>query len=189
MTTHPNSAFPQRHTTRRTPLLAVALTTLALLSAPMRALADLPPPKKQAAAPAAPSGVATETLAKSTTAWDQTRYKAYPAGVPEPTLVRITIAPNTRLDWHTHAMPVVAYVAAGNLSVERADNGARRAFAAGQTITELVDVPHRGVTGDTGAELLVFYAREAQQPLSVASPAAAKLAKDDKAKPAQLVVD
>ncbi|QHE92414.1 cupin domain-containing protein [Pandoraea fibrosis] len=123
--------------------------------------------------------VSTETLVKSTTAWDQTRYTAYPSGTPEPTLVRITLAPNTRLDWHTHPMPAIGYVASGQITVERADNGARHSFVAGQTVMELVDVPHRGWTGETGAELLVFYARSVHQPLAVASPNADKLAQDD----------
>ncbi len=127
-------------------------------------------------------GISTETLVKSTAAWDQTGYTTYPAGIPEPTLVRITLAPNTWLAWHTHPMPAIGYVTSGQLMVERADNGVQRSFAAGQTIMELVDVPHRGWTGDTGAELLVFYARSVQQPLSVAYPDAKNLAEDDSVK-------
>lgn len=123
--------------------------------------------------------VSTETLVKSTAAWDQTRYTAYPSGTPEPTLVRITLAPNTRLDWHTHPMPAIGYVTSGQITVERADNGALHSFVAGQTVMELVDVPHRGWTGDTGVELLVFYARSVHQPLAVASPNVDKLAQDD----------
>ena len=120
--------------------------------------------------PSPRTGVTVETLARSSTAWDKTAYTAYPPGVPEPTLVRITIAPNTRLEWHTHPMPVIGYVASGLLTVQRADNGAQRTFSPGQAITELVDIPHWGWAGETGAELLVFYAREAHQPLSVATP-------------------
>jgi quercetin dioxygenase-like cupin family protein len=153
------------------PLLGRLLGAAALLSAVAAPFA----------ADARATGISTETLAKSTTAWDQTGYTAYPPGVPEPTLVRITIAPNTRLDWHIHPMPAIGYVASGQLTVERADNGAQRSFVAGQTVTELVDVPHRGWTGDTGAELLVFYARSVQQLLAVISPNAGQLAQDETA--------
>ncbi|MFJ2991044.1 cupin domain-containing protein [Pandoraea sp. NPDC087047] len=130
----------------------------------------------------APSGISLQTLSQSTTAWDQTGYSAYPSGIPEPTLVRITVAPNARFDRHAHPMPAIGYVTAGQLTVEREDNGAQRAFTAGQTIAELVDVPHRGWAGDAGAELLVFYTRVVQQPLSVASPPTGKLALDEVAK-------
>lgn len=151
---------------------------LALLSAtPLLAAAPL------AAAEASPSGVSAETLVKSTAAWDQTGYTAYPSGVPAPTLVRLSVAPNTRLDWHVHPMPAIGYVTSGQLTVERADNGTQRTFTAGQTIMELVDVPHRGRTGDAGAELLVFYAGTVHQPLSVAAPDAGKIALDAPLKP------
>ncbi|ANC46481.1 cupin domain-containing protein [Pandoraea pnomenusa] len=104
---------------------------------------------------------------QSSSAWDGTGYTAYSPGRPQPTLVRITLAPNTRLDWHTHPMPAIGYVTAGHLTVERADNGKQQAFSAGQTLTELVDVAHRGWSGSAGAELLVFYARTERQPLSL----------------------
>ncbi|VVE36157.1 hypothetical protein PHO31112_03892 [Pandoraea horticolens] len=156
----------------RHPLLSPFLAGAALLIA--------------AAAPAVAddrrAGISTETLAKSATAWDQTGYAAYPSGTPEPTLVRITLAPNTRLDWHTHPMPAIGYVASGHLTVERADNGAQRAFVAGQTVTELVDVPHRGWSSDAGAELLVFYAGSVHQPLFLVSPDTEKLAQDETVK-------
>lgn len=153
---------------------------LALLSAAPLLTASAP-----AGAEARPSGVSTEILVKSSSSWDQTGYTAYPSGVPEPTLVRISIAPNTRLDWHLHPMPAIGYVTSGQLTVERADNGTQRSFTAGQTIMELVDVPHRGRTGDAGAELLVFYAGSARQPLSVAAPDAGKLAWDPTVQPAR----
>ncbi|VVE47741.1 hypothetical protein PEP31012_04530 [Pandoraea eparura] len=146
---------------------------LTLLSAtPLLATAPL------SAAEASLSGVSAETLVKSTAAWDQTGYTAYPSGVPAPTLVRLSIAPNTQLDWHVHPMPAIGYVRSGQLTVERADNGTQRTFTAGQTIMELVDVPHRGRTGDAGVELLVFYAGTAQQPLSVPAPDADSIALD-----------
>lgn len=160
-----------RHAHHLPRAFGAALCTAALLTIAPLAFADTHP-----------TGVTAETLVKSTAAWDQTGYTAYPAGTPEPTLVRITLAPNTPLDWHTHPMPAIGYVTSGQLTVERADNGVQRAFTAGQTITELVDVAHRGWAGDTGAELLVFYAGAAQQPLSVKSPDPRELALDERVK-------
>lgn len=135
-----------------------------VLTASATALLSLTP--SAFASPAA-AGIRAETLVQSSSAWDGTGYTAYSPGRPQPTLVRITLAPNTRLDWHTHPMPAIGYVTAGHLTVERADNGKQQAFSAGQTLTELVDVAHRGWSGSAGAELLVFYARTERQPLSL----------------------
>jgi quercetin dioxygenase-like cupin family protein len=107
-----------------------------------------------------------ETLLKTGTAWDGSALGAYPEGKPEVAVLRITIPAHTTMDWHSHPMPNVAYVVSGELTVEKQDGTLERHFTAGQTVPELVNVAHRGVTGERAVELIVFYAAASGMPLS-----------------------
>lgn len=106
------------------------------------------------------SSIERETLVQSTSSWDGALYKSYPAGRPEISVLKITIAPHTTMQWHTHPMPNAAYVLSGNLTVEKKD-GVRKHFVAGQAFTETVNSIHRGITDDDGVVLIVFYAGKA----------------------------
>jgi quercetin dioxygenase-like cupin family protein len=97
-----------------------------------------------------------ETLIQSTTSWDGAAYKAYPAGKPQITVLKYTIAAHTTMKWHTHPMPNAAYVLSGDLTVEKKD-GTKKHIVAGQVLAEMVDSVHRGVTGDEPVVLIVFY--------------------------------
>ena len=109
-----------------------------------------------------------ETLTQSTSVWDATPYRRYPDGRPLFSVLRITVAPHTALEWHSHPMPNAAYVLSGELTLERKD-GMRKRFVAGQALTETVDRLHRGVTGETPVVLVVFYAGTLGLPLSQAA--------------------
>jgi quercetin dioxygenase-like cupin family protein len=109
--------------------------------------------------------VKTEILAKSTSSWDGTPYKTYPAGQPEVTVVKITIPAHTTLKWHTHPMPNAGYVVSGELTVEKQD-GTKKHFTAGEVVLETVGTIHRGITGDQPVELIVFYPGTPGMPLS-----------------------
>ena len=111
------------------------------------------------------AGAEAQVVLKTSQAWDGSAYAAYPAGRPELTLVRMKIAPHAVLPWHTHPMPNVAYVVAGTLRVEKRGTGETRDLKAGDALPELVGVVHRGVAGDQGVELLVFYAGAQGLPL------------------------
>lgn len=117
-------------------------------------------------APAA-SGIQVETLLKADSSWDGVAYAAYPEGRPELTVVRLTIPPHTTLPWHTHPMPNAAYVVSGQIVVEKQADGRKRTLGAGQVLAEMVDTPHRGITGDEPVVLMVFYAGAPDMPLSV----------------------
>jgi quercetin dioxygenase-like cupin family protein len=122
------------------------------------------------AALAADAPTATnEVLLKSTSSWDGTPYIRYPDGAPELTTLRITIPPRTELPWHTHPMPNVAYVLSGELTVERREGGKSKVIKAGDVLPEMVDITHRGRTGDNPVVLIVFYAGTKGMPLSVVS--------------------
>ena len=109
--------------------------------------------------------VKVETLTKTSSAWDGTPYKAYPSGQPEITVLKITIAPHSVLNWHTHPMPIAGYVVSGELTVEKKD-GEKKHFVAGQIVTETVNSIHRGITGDEPVVLIAFYAGTPKMPLS-----------------------
>ena len=111
------------------------------------------------------SPIQTETLIQSTSSWDGTPYVSYPAGRPEITILKITIAPHTALKWHSHPMPNAGYILSGELTVEKED-GTKRHFVAGQAITETVNSVHRGITGATPTVLIVFYPGTPGLPLS-----------------------
>ena len=114
------------------------------------------------------SPIEIETLIQSTSAWDATPYRRYPDGQPLISVLRISLAPHTVLDWHSHPMPNAAYVLSGELTVERTD-GLRKRFVAGQALTETVNRVHRGLTGETPVVLAVFYAGAPGLPLSQAA--------------------
>ena len=115
------------------------------------------------------SPIEIETLVQSASAWDTTAYTRYPDGQPLINVLRITIAPHTALEWHSHPMPNAGYVLSGELTLEERD-GFRRHFVAGQALTETVDRVHRGVTGEAPAVLIVFYAGAPGMPLSQPAP-------------------
>jgi quercetin dioxygenase-like cupin family protein len=118
-----------------------------------------------AAAQDASSQIKTETLLQSTASWDGTPYKAYPAGQPKITVLKITIAANTVMKWHSHQFPNAGYVLSGELTVEKKD-GTKQHFVAGQALAETVDSIHRGVTGAEPVVLIVFYSGAPGLPLS-----------------------
>jgi quercetin dioxygenase-like cupin family protein len=115
---------------------------------------------------AAALGVQSETLLQTTSAWDGTSYTAYPPGVPQPTVLRMTLPAHTVLPWHKHPMPISAYVVSGDLTVEKQD-GTKQHFAAGQAFSETVNIVHRGVVGDQPVVLLLFYAGVKDMPLTI----------------------
>lgn len=112
------------------------------------------------------AGVKVEKLLETEKAWDGSVYKTYPEGTPQLTVLKITVAPQTHLDWHTHPVPNAAYMLSGVLTVEKKSGGEKRIFKAGEALPETVGTVHRGYTGDEGATLVVFYAGKKGLPLS-----------------------
>jgi quercetin dioxygenase-like cupin family protein len=79
---------------------------------------------------------------------------------PEVTAMIVEIPPNAETGWHMHAVPVYAYVLAGNLEVAL-EGGKSLAFKSGEAIVEVQNLAHNG--RNTGAEtvrLAVFYTGE-----------------------------
>jgi quercetin dioxygenase-like cupin family protein len=123
-----------------------------------------------AAAQQAPATVATaqrETLLQTTQSWNGKAYTHYPAGQPQLTTLKVTIAPHTSLPWHSHPIPNVVYVLSGTLTLQDRASGQTLVVHQGQAVGESVDDVHRGEAGDEPAVLLITYAGTPGVPTSV----------------------
>ena len=110
--------------------------------------------------------VQSDTLLRTGSSWDGEPYKSYPSGQPELAVLKITLAPHTALEWHSHPIPNAAYIVSGELTLERKKDGKKQHFSAGQAFSETVDTFHGGVTGNEPVVLIVFYAGSPGVPLA-----------------------
>ncbi|WP_297202010.1 cupin domain-containing protein [uncultured Pluralibacter sp.] len=108
-----------------------------------------------------------EKLLETQQSWDGAYYKAYPRGVPQLTVLKITIAPGAALAWHKHPIPSAAYIQSGELTIEKKATGEKKVYHAGEVLAETVDTIHRGTSGKEGATLIVFYAGQKGVPLAI----------------------
>jgi quercetin dioxygenase-like cupin family protein len=131
--------------------LLAALTALALLGC------NTIPPSTE---------IKREILLQSSKSWDNTPYIRYPDAAPELTVLKLTIPANSKLPWHTHPIPNAAYILSGELIVEDRNSGQTRRIKPGEALAEMVNITHRGVTGDEPVELVVFYAGSEGIPLA-----------------------
>ena len=106
-----------------------------------------------------------QELLRTGASWNGTAYGAYPEGLAEPVVAKITIPAHHQLAWHSHPMPSFAYVLSGEIMVED-DNGNKKHFTAGEVMPETVHMAHRGIVGDQPAIFIVFYAGTKGMPLS-----------------------
>ncbi|MDN3693977.1 cupin domain-containing protein [Chryseobacterium tructae] len=98
------------------------------------------------------------TLLNTTKSWDGTPYPNYPQTKPEISVLKISIPPHQQLDWHKHPVINVAYVAKGEVLLEKKDDGKKIWVREGEAVPETVNLVHKGQTGDKGVTLIVFYA-------------------------------
>lgn len=103
------------------------------------------------------SGVAATVLTKSAVT-DNGRTIAYPCtGRAEVTAMTVDIAVGAETGWHSHPIPVYAYVVSGSLSVEL-ENGQVNTYRNGDAIIEVVNTLHNGRNPGPGpVRLAVFY--------------------------------
>ena len=110
-----------------------------------------------------------EIILQTQKAWNGNRYTHYPAGQPELTMIKLTIAPHSALPWHTHPFPNVGYVLSGTLTIHDRANGRSKTFHAGEAFGESVDDEHRGESGEEPTVLLITYAGTQGVPTSIPS--------------------
>jgi quercetin dioxygenase-like cupin family protein len=76
---------------------------------------------------------------------------------PEVTVMTVDIAPGAETGWHTHTVPVYAYVLSGTLTVNIEKHKSLE-FKEGDVIIEVINTRHNGVnTGRVPVRLVVFY--------------------------------
>lgn len=101
--------------------------------------------------------IKSEPLLHSSSAWNGVSYEMYSKGAVELSVLRITIAPHSKLKWHTHPMPSAAYIVSGEITIEQL-GVKKRHFVAGEVVRETVNILHRGITRERPVVLIVFYA-------------------------------
>src|SRR5579871_2917117 len=69
---------------------------------------------------------------------------AYPQGKPKVTAAIVVVPPGKETGWHTHTVPLFAYILEGELSVDYGDKGTK-VYKAGDGLLEAMNWPHNGV--------------------------------------------
>lgn len=124
------------------------------------ARAELPAPNIQTAK--------KETLLQAEQAWNGAAYTRYPAGRPQLTMIKLTVAPHSALPWHSHPVPNAGYILSGSLTVQERASGKSITLQAGQAFAKMVQDIHRGMNnGDVPAVILITYAGAQGVPTSV----------------------
>jgi quercetin dioxygenase-like cupin family protein len=96
---------------------------------------------------------------------------AYPTGTPKVTAAVVFLAPGKETGWHTHAVPLFAYVLQGEISVDYGDKGVK-VYKAGDGLLEAMNWPHNAVNkGTVPVLILAVYMGVEGKP--IAEPAAA----------------
>lgn len=117
------------------------------------------------------SGVKATLILKTTTTTGHYPVKYLNTQSPEITVMKVEIKPGAETGWHSHPVPLYAYVMEGNLTVE-IRGGRTYHFTAGDPIVEVVNIPHNGKNlGTTPVVLIAFYTGEIGTPNTVMTPA------------------
>lgn len=113
------------------------------------------------------AGVQVARLAQTGASWDGKALPAYGPGEPEITILRITIPAGVTLPRHYHPVINAGVLISGELTVY-AESGQVLRLRAREPIVEVVDTWHYGVNeGDAPAEIIVFYAGNKGEPITV----------------------
>lgn len=95
---------------------------------------------------------------------DGSRIRYLRADDPEVTVLVVDVPPGGSTGWHSHPVPVYAYMLEGVLAVEM-ENGKTFEFRKGDAIIEVVNTVHNGYNpGREKASLVVFYTGAAGVP-------------------------
>ena len=109
-------------------------------------------------------------LIKSTTSWDGQSLPVCETGTPEVTILRITVPPHCTLPRHMHPVINAGVLLKGELTVTT-DSGQVLHLNPYDPIVEVVNTWHYGKNeGDEPAEIIVFYAGEEGEPITIKKP-------------------
>ena len=116
------------------------------------------------------SGVKATLILKTTTTTGNYPAKYLNSEKPEITAMKVEIKPGAETGWHSHPVPLYAYLLEGNLTVE-VKGGNTYQFTAGDAILEVVNIPHNGKNLSTmPVVLIVFYTGGIGTPNTVMAP-------------------
>jgi len=143
----------------RTARLALAAAVLVALCMGCSTAAKAPAADSPADATAqtAPAAAQVELLLKTgTTILDEP--VVYPQETPaQVTAAIVTLPPGASTGWHTHGVPLMGYMIAGELTVEYRGHG-KRVYRPGDTFMEAIAIPHDGHNyGDVPVRILAAY--------------------------------
>lgn len=117
----------------------------------------------------ASDAVKVTPLLKTQETWDG-KPIVYPTGKAEITGILIEVAPGGDTGWHLHPVPSFGMVMEGELEVET-ESGKTRVMKAGESVAETINELHIGRNkGSVPVKLLVFYAGDTGQPLTIKAP-------------------
>jgi len=118
------------------------------------------------------SGVKAKVILKTATTGNGEPIAYLKTENPEITAMTVDIAPGAETGWHSHSVPVYAYVMSGSLTVNIEGNITRK-FNPGDVIIEVVNTRHNGVNeGKVPVSLIVFYTGARDMPNVIKSSAA-----------------
>jgi quercetin dioxygenase-like cupin family protein len=116
------------------------------------------------------TGVKATLILKTTSTTGNYPVKYLNTQSPEITVMKVEIKPGAETGWHSHPVPLYAYVLEGNLTVE-IKGGKTYHFTAGDAIVEVVNIPHNGKNlGTMPVVLIAFYTGEMGTPNTVMMP-------------------
>lgn len=96
---------------------------------------------------------------------------AYPAGDAHVTSAIVTLPPGGETGWHSHEVPLFAYILEGALTVDYGERG-KKTYAAGDSVLEAMSWPHNGRNeGDVPMRLLAVYMGGGDKVNTVREPA------------------
>ncbi len=82
---------------------------------------------------------------------------AYPEGDPNVTAAVVTLAPGASTGWHTHEVPLYAFIIEGELTVDYGEKG-KKTYTVGDSLLEAMNWPHNGTnTGTVDCKLIAVY--------------------------------
>jgi len=119
---------------------------------------------------AAPAGVVTAELIRTSQSWDGAELPDYPAGRPELVAVRYEFPAGRKLGWHHHPVMNYGVVQQGELTIIGLD-GKEKVVREGEAVVEMVGTVHHGENrGGKTVVLDMFYLSQAGVPLAVQHP-------------------
>ena len=101
--------------------------------------------------------ITIEVLQKATTSWNGEALPSHKSGKPEISILKISVAPHTKLPIHKHPMINTGVILSGELTVVTDDNQTKH-FKAGDSVVEVVNRWHHGQNdGNVTTEIIIVY--------------------------------